>query len=125
MATEIGNECDNILDCRWFRTDGYIPVWNTQEDARRAFKLHFGEDVNGCRAFKVHIEINSKLYHRADKYDKWKHKLFFPIPLSAEDKTQQLMERYIQLYFEKTPNRKRYDWGADFAKLHVLELQDT
>ena len=61
-----------------FRTHGYIPVWSTQEDARQALNVHCGKYVNGRKEFKLYIEDNSKLHHRPDHYDKWKHKLLFP-----------------------------------------------
>ena len=86
MATDVREQRGNILDYTNSRTHGYIPVCNTQEDARRALNVHCGEHVNGCKAFKVHIEDNSKLYHRADKYEKWKHKLVSPYLLVPKTK---------------------------------------
>ena len=125
MATDVREQRSNILDYTNFGTHGYIPVWSTREDARRALNVHCGKDVNGRKEFKLYIEDNSKLYHRPDHHDKWKHKLFFPIPLSAELGPQELKQRYMQLYQKTCPWQKRFDWHADFAKLRVVELQVT
>ena len=99
MATDVRKQQRNILDYTNFGTHGYIPVWSTQEDARQALNVHCGEDVNGRKEFKLYIEDNSKLHHRADKYDKWKHKL-----------SQVLTQRYMQLYKATTPSLTRFDW---------------
>ena len=116
---ELEDQNGNILDYRSFGTHGYIPVWSTQEDARQALDQHCQRRVIGRKEFKIYIHENSKLHYRPDHYDKWKHKLFFPIPLGPHNR-EDLMQRYMQLY--KKGSSARYDWDANFAKIEVEEL---
>ena len=80
-ARELNERERNILDYRSFGTHGYIPVWITHEAAVEALNQHCGRKVEHRKELKIFIYENSKLYYRSDHYDKFKYKLFFPIPL--------------------------------------------
>ena len=118
-ATDVRNHQNNVLDWTNFQTNGYIPVCLNQQDARRALNIHCQRNVVKMKEYKITIQKGSNLYYRRDRSDRWKSKLFFPIPLGADaHNSAHLYKRYDVL---KKNSRwpKWYDWNADFSKIDV------
>ena len=123
MAEEVAHR-SNILDYTFFHTAGYIPVCSTFDAACEALNQHCQKKISRPKVFKIQISKDSNLYWRADKFDKWKHKLFFPIPLERKKDTDAVLSnRWSEHHQKVTPYPRRWDWdAASFTKLEVEEL---
>ena len=115
----------NILDHTHFDTHGYIPVCSTLEVACEAFECATKDSVTaaGRKIFKIRVPKQSNLYVKRDKWDRWKHKLFFPIPLGGSKDLANLLQRW-DLYQEKAPNRQRWKLEWDHAKIRLVEVEE-
>ena len=109
MAMEVWQTRTAILDYTQFHTHGYIPVFITTDAACEALDQHCQKKVSRRKVFKIMLAPGSNLYCRPDKWDKWKHKLFFPIPLSSGDHTDELRKRW-KWYKSQSPWPGRWAW---------------
>ena len=122
MAEQVWQTRSAISDYTQFHTHGYLPVFITTDAACEALDQHCQKKVSRRKVFKIRLAPGSNLYCRPDKWDKWKHKLFFPIPLSSGDHTDELRKRW-KWYKSQSPWPGRWAWDdADFASLEVEEV---
>ena len=115
----------NILDHRHFDTHGYIPVCSTLEVACEAFDYHCKQDsvtAAGRKIFKIRVPKESKIYVRRDKWDRWKAKLFSPIPLGGRKDLAELLDRW-DWYQDTTPYTRRWKLEWDQAKISMVEVE--
>ena len=129
MAEQVWQTCSAILDYTYFHTAGYIPVYMTSQSACEALDEHCGKRISRRKVFKITLAPGGNLYCRPDKFDKWKHKLFFPIPLASGDHTDELIKRWEWYKLEyksqaQHPNRWTWEWeAANFTCLAVGEVK--
>ena len=109
LGKEVKENSKYILDHTHFDTHGYIPVCSTLEVACEAFDYHCKQDsvtAAGRKIFKIRVPKESNLYVRHDKWDRWKAKLFFPIPLGEGKDLAELLDRW-DWYQDTTPYTRR------------------
>ena len=123
MAENVAQR-SNVLDFGFFDTNGYIPVFSTGDAAWEGLNMHHKKKISCFKLFKIQIQQGSNLYCRVDKYDKWKHEMFFPIALARDDDTDKaLKDRWFKQYKGTFPYPDLWDWKtANFEKLKVKEL---
>ena len=116
---------NHVLDYSYFHTHGYIPVYTTCRGASDALNEAYRRTVSERRMFRIRLAPGSNLYCRSDKYDKSKHKLFFPIPLASGDHTiDELMKRW-EWYKSETRYPKRWTWEWQAANFNCLTVEEV
>ena len=125
LGKAVKKDSKNILDHTHFETHGYIPVCSTLEVACEAFEWATKDSVTatGRKIFKIRVPKQSNLYVKRDKWDRWNHKLFFPIPLAGRKDLAELLDRWDR-YQKTAPRTHRWKLEWDQAKITMVEVEE-
>ena len=130
LVDAVRTEHDNILDFRQFGTYGYIPLYETLEQAKRAMRAHYHPQcIDSSTLYTISIGNDSNAYIKTDKSDKKKKKLFIPLflpstggtvhghlPVEAET---HLARRYENNYRRECCWPDSWNWDVNWKTINV------